>query len=499
MKNAELKKHNKANSDSFSANGVTFVPTQRFPRDLYKGPGVEFLRLPESDELAPHMRCFKVQDNGGVVVGAVVMDSHAREASNLFILPDMRNKHHGSALCDAILEYAKKNRWSCVIMNVLVNNEFMLQFLKQAGWTATFRIDFFGGNPHYEVRKEILRGVMGRKPSKGRKWKPVSRVLDTPCDTPPQKTRVLQLDQMFEDEGVLRIYFPTFTDADASAIESAKAYNIYEANFQIAYMNKATHENLVRQETYPFRPNEIRRAMKRILRIKEENLSRSNLRIFAGYTGEFSKILNDQGFDILFTDPDVYYTYVRGEKIGCYTKKCASHRIPKHSNAEAYVSFEGIPALTEQHGMLTYLKALAETRKGLLSVSHYDSPNNPTKPQLIFMSEAYGLGVEDLKTSNLLFTRIFANPRAKRKVQQDLRVVEEIDEFTPKTGKQTISANALLHGGDLNLIRDTWREITTEDIRGIAERLGISEKEVFRSIKRLESAWLLGEAFKNGK
>jgi len=344
---------------------------------------------------------------------------------------------------------------------------------------------------------------MAREPSKARKWKPVSRAQNSPSDGPPQKTVAKMLDNAVASGKPIEVRLPTFPGADVSAKETIQPYedeiDMTLRGLKIRLRNASLsnraerRENFERQSKYKFKPKEIRKAMKCILRLHEDEIKKRKLIVFAGYTGEFSEILAKKGFKLIFTDPVFEYSY-RPDLGEAYTSE--SHRIQLHKGAEAYVSFEGIPALMNQHGMLTFLKALAETRKGIVIVSHYDSPyNEPLMPQLTLLSETYGLGLEDLKTSNLLFTRLFASGQAKKKVIQDLQVVVEIGKIPPETKTYVPSQYALPESSQSDPVKDTSRKVSRKQIGEIASRLELTEKEVFRSIKRLECAWLNGDAF----
>ncbi|MFH0971643.1 MAG: GNAT family N-acetyltransferase [Candidatus Micrarchaeota archaeon] len=466
-----------------------------YPRKVYEGRGTEYLEMPESDQPQAGKRFYEIIKEDGGTIGAVVLDSPQQTIWNFFLVPSERGKGAGRAAFEAILAKARHLHWHMAQFMVDGRNERMIRFAKKAGWKQSGEPLVFGEHG-FQGRLRVLVPFsrkfpvgLDRKPSRFRKWKPVARFAYTKFSKPPQRTLKGILDKEYDGSATLRVDLPTFKKADETAGFFSTGYEESPAPRSIfELMNEFAHgtdfqslggriEDFERQTKYDFRENEIRRAMKRILGVREHEVGRDPLVVFAGFTGQFSDVLKKNGFKVIFSD--ALRQYADARKDSMQTMTTYSHRIPKVENAEAYVSFEPIPALVDAHGFITYLKALAETKKGMVIVSHYDSPRNPTEGGLIMLSEAYGLGLKDLRTSNLLFTRVFANEKARKKIQLDLEVLKHIEDV-PSVKK----------GGE------EYREVPLNRLATISFWTGASIKEIERSLRRLQSTWMQGKVFR---
>ena len=167
-----------------------------------------------------------------------------------------------------------------------------------------------------------------------------------------------------------------------------------------------------------FDPAEIKSGIGRLLRLPKGTDEKPKVAVFAGYVGKFSRALSQAGYDVLHTDP--LPEYANQEGLRCMA--AYAHELPFSPNTQAYVSYEGFPALTGPHGFLFMLKAIAHTRSGLIVASSIIDVESLAA--VLHFRRAYGLGFETLKTEKLYWIHLFADEKRKQKVTLDVNVYQ---------------------------------------------------------------------------
>lgn len=140
---------------SFSFRGLEFFETPKFPRELYRGAGVENLALPESDN-EKNMKYFMIKDGSGQAVGAIGMNAAKRLATYLFIFPEARGKGYGTSVLEAIEDCARKNNWPDIKSHVPSYRSGTLDVLERLGWAKSGPYpSSTPGKEYYIVKKEF--------------------------------------------------------------------------------------------------------------------------------------------------------------------------------------------------------------------------------------------------------------------------------------------------------------------------------------------------------
>ncbi len=205
-----------------------------------------------------------------------------------------------------------------------------------------------------------------------------------------------------------------------------------------------------------FEPKELMRGM-RMCGVLKKN---PKAIVFAGYTGQYSKALQDAGISVMHTDALEEYA----KHPGIPSMQAPLHLIPTEAPADFTTSFEGYNAISSTHGYYGVLRSLANWHKGMVIVAgkRERSPKNKntiagTHHSVLpeHMRRVYGIRVTEANTKNLLFTRLFAPARVREKIAQDLEV--------------------------LKIMQDTRGKSAAD----VARRLGIPEAKALRSLKRL--------------
>ncbi len=261
-----------------------------------------------------------------------------------------------------------------------------------------------------------------------------------------------------------------------------------------------------------FDPHEIQRGLRVLFRLNPATIAQKpRLIVFAGYTGHFSRSLQEAGFDVLHTDPVPEFSKADGVK----SQSAYFHNLPRKPNTLAHISFEGFPAILSSSGYPGIMRSLADTSHGLVMVesrSYYEdqrrkydklSRTHPdtnrrelfdsvargidsllasgtpieetSDPIFLAFKNVYGLHFDVVQTPNFFMKRLHASPEAREKVVFDLQVLDRMQKIV-----NTVSATDAqrIHSSDAELVPF------------LAERMKVKPSQIRRALKRIRIGFL---------
>jgi|GEM_PF-3734344 len=83
------------------------------------------------------MQYFIIQNSNGQAVGAITLNPAKKIATNLFILPDEREKGYGLSVIGAFEDYARKSNWHELKAHVPADRQDTLDLLEKRGWVKS--------------------------------------------------------------------------------------------------------------------------------------------------------------------------------------------------------------------------------------------------------------------------------------------------------------------------------------------------------------------------
>ena len=130
------------------------METPHFPKEIYKGGGIENLVLPQSDN-EKNMKYFIIQDSDGRTIGAITLNPAKRIATRLFILPGEREKGYGLTIIDTFEDYARKNNLPEIKSHVPADRGGTLDLLEKRNWIKSGPYPSTHGKQFYIVKKVL--------------------------------------------------------------------------------------------------------------------------------------------------------------------------------------------------------------------------------------------------------------------------------------------------------------------------------------------------------
>lgn len=188
--------------------------------------------------------------------------------------------------------------------------------------------------------------------------------------------------------------------------------------------------------------------------------------VFASFRGKFAKVLQKAGFDVLVTDPSLYWVRKARER-GLSARVAAFETLPKRKRLLLNASFEPNPIYESFSGFLGLIKSLAHTEKGLLLVSYRGAPTEGKKPVAASFTpvnpidtiavNVYGADVKRCYSGKFDYKLIQPTPQSRMKAVIDSKVLSYLKKRNRKTA--ALKEMARITGLEETTIEESLRRI----------------------------------------
>jgi hypothetical protein len=182
----------------------------------------------------------------------------------------------------------------------------------------------------------------------------------------------------------------------------------------------------IRSSIFDFKTNQdnLRRSL-RAFGISRSQIPRTRLVVLAGFGGHFSRALQNMGFQVIHTD--LVREYAKYPQT-MPTLHSAAHELPLIRNVKAYVSFEASHVYVDNIGILTVMKGLLYTEKGIMDIGVYGHYAGSRLLDVIFSPfvDLYGIEHKNGVEGPLVYDLLAMGSGNRELLANDFKVFNEI-------------------------------------------------------------------------
>ncbi len=212
--------------------------------------------------------------------------------------------------------------------------------------------------------------------------------------------------------------FPRFSEIRRHGQLAAWAWNPRHVADLVA--SRFTASLYMSQLTADF--NSVPKTLEKLL-----GRGRKKLLVVAGFNGRFAKAIEKTGHDVLFTDANANWVK-KAKKNGLRVTRANAALIETDETFDAWITYEGNEAFEGQSGILAMMRALSNSRQGLI----YAKSSRNTDPYTPFLEfekieKTYGAKLKEKRAGPLVYYQLTAGSQEKMRITEDLNAVKQFD------------------------------------------------------------------------